>query len=186
MIRRRLLPALLGLGLSACTESYPAQVQRALQGVPLTGEIVRRTEPGPPSTVPGECWAEDVIPAIIETVTEHELVSPERPAATGAPAAPAVYRTVTHQSIVQDRQEVWFRTPCPAEMTPDFVASLQRALKARGLYDAPLTGEMDAATTEALRRYQAPLGLDSERLSLGAARQLGLVSYAPTQVPPPG
>ena len=61
-------------------------------------------------------------------------------------------------------------------MTVDFIASLQRALKARGLYLLPLTGQMDMPTRAALRRFQADRGLDSDRLSLRAARELGLVT----------
>ena len=57
-----------------------------------------------------------------------------------------------------------------------FVASLQRALKARGFYLQPLTGVLDAHTSEAVRRFQADRGLDSLRLSLAAARELGIVS----------
>ena len=36
---------------------------------------------------------------------------------------------------------------------------------------------IDRATSGAIRRYQAPQGLASDRLSLAAARQLGLVAY---------
>ena len=35
---------------------------------------------------------------------------------------------------------------------------------------------MDPATAEALRRFQAERGLDSPLLSLGAAKELGLIS----------
>ncbi|NHX28166.1 peptidoglycan-binding protein, partial [Escherichia coli] len=56
------------------------------------------------------------------------------------------------------------------------VASLQRALNARG-YHAPISGVMDDATRQAVRRYQAGQGLDSADLSLDTARKLGLVAY---------
>jgi hypothetical protein len=80
--------------------------------------------------------------------------------------------------MVQDREEVWFRAPCPAEQTVQFTASLQRALKARGLYLLPVTGTVDAATGEAIRRFQAQRGLDSPILSLAAAQELGLINTA--------
>lgn len=57
-----------------------------------------------------------------------------------------------------------------------FLASLQRALKARGLYLGEVTGEWNAATAEGVRRFQAERGLDSPRLSLAAARELGLIA----------
>ena len=168
------LTGVLALGLSACTPTPVVpngtrDVQTGpgdIDGYSLAPEIVTRTDPGPPSTIPGECWAHDVLPAVIETVTEH------------AETTPGVFTTVTRQKIVHDSRAVWFRAPCPTQETPDFVASLQRALKARGLYDAPLTGVMDGITHHAVRRYQAPLGLDSGKLSLGAARQLGLSAYS--------
>jgi peptidoglycan hydrolase-like protein with peptidoglycan-binding domain len=60
----------------------------------------------------------------------------------------------------------------------DFAATLQRALAARGYYDGPVTGVIDAETTRAIRAYQAPLGIDSATLSLAAARRLGLAPIA--------
>lgn len=74
-----------------------------------------------------------------------------------------------------DQGPGWFRTPCPDEMTPELVSSLQRALAARDLHAGAITGRMDAATRKAVRRLQQPLGLDSDRLSLAAARHLGLL-----------
>lgn len=168
------LSGLVALGLAACAPvpgvpDGAQDVQKGpgeIDGYSLAPEIVTRAEPGPPSTIPGECWAHDVLPAVIETVTEH------------VETTPGVFTTVTRQQIVHDSRPVWFRAPCPAQMTPDFIASLQRALKARGLYRAPLTGAIDGVTRHAVRRYQAALGLDSAKLSLGAARQLGLAAYS--------
>ncbi|MGL6209244.1 MAG: peptidoglycan-binding domain-containing protein, partial [Paracoccaceae bacterium] len=117
-------------------------------------------------------------PAIIETVTEQEVVTPEQRDGAGQIVVPATFRSTTKQRMVQDRQEVWFRTPCADELTVDVVATLQRALKARGLYDQPLTGVIDAETAEAIRRFQAERGLDSPQLSLAAARELGVISTA--------
>jgi peptidoglycan hydrolase-like protein with peptidoglycan-binding domain len=80
---------------------------------------------------------------------------------------------------VKERSVTWFETPCAAGQTPDFVASVQRALAARGLYRGPAHGEMDARTRAAIRRFQTPEGLDSGILSLAAARKLGLVPVKP-------
>ncbi|HBD90436.1 MAG: peptidoglycan-binding protein [Rhodobacteraceae bacterium GWE1_64_9] len=144
----------------------------------LKTEIRRAATPDapPPAGGPGECWATDVTPAVIETVSEQVVVTPERRDATGRVISPASYRSDTHQRIVRDRTAVHFRTPCPAEMTLEFVATLQRALKARGYYLAPVSGVLDAPTRDAIRRFQEPLGLDSPVLSLAAARALGLVT----------
>lgn len=140
-------------------------------------EVSRRAEPAaPPGAPEGTCWGRHVSPAVIETVTEQVMLRPAELAADGTVVRPAVYRTETVQKIVQDRQETWFERPCAAVITPEFIASLQRALAARGLYRGAVTGRMDGRTEAAVRRYQKPLGLDSGLLSLAAARRLGLVA----------
>lgn len=133
---------------------------------------LRLTAPDP--AAPG-CWAEELRPALFETVTEQRELSPERRDAAGAPAR---FASETHQRELRPRQQVWFRTPCPEEIgKPDvFTASLQRALKARGFYGGAVTGESTAETQAALQRYQAANGLESATLSLAAARALGLVA----------
>ena len=102
------------------------------------------------------------------------LVQPEERGTDGDIIHAAVFESKTAQRIVQDRRDVWFRAPCVDVMTVDFVASLQRALKARGYYTGDLTGQLDSQTRRAIRQYQEPLGLNSERLSLAAARRLGI------------
>ncbi|WP_114964640.1 peptidoglycan-binding domain-containing protein [Alkalilacustris brevis] len=139
----------------------------------LGQEVVRTHDDGPSGARPGTCWGQDVTPAVVETVTEQVILQP--PGAEGGGAT--VYRTETHQSIVQERQAIWFRTPCEHEMTAALVETLQRALRARGLYDGPINGQMDAPTRRAVRAYQRAQGLNSGLLSLTAARQLGLVEY---------
>lgn len=169
------LPVLAGCGQTVPGD--PLLKPDALGPSTLSGELIHSKSSTPPSSKPGECWADAVTPAVYETDTVHRLVRAARPAKAGNPAEPAEYQTVTRQRIVKDRERVWFRTPCPATMTPDFIGSLQRALLARGYYEGPLTGEMDRPTKAALHRYQAPLGLDSPILALGTARELGLVRY---------
>ena len=167
------LPVLLAV--SACTAAQIEAPGRADLGT----EVVRLTQPGPPKGPPDVCWNGAIIPAVIETVTEQILVQAETRDAAGKVISQASYRTETRQRIVQDREEVWFRAPCPETVDVDFVATLQRSLKARGFYQLPLTGVLDAATTDAIRRFQADRGLDSGALSLAAARELGLVSTDP-------
>lgn len=133
-------------------------------------------ETRPPKSAEG-CYSQQTRPAVIETVTEQVLVRPEgADPATGA-KTPALYRTETNHRIVKGGEAMWFRVPCEAEMTPDFIATLQRALAARALYFGPITGEMDAATQGAVRAYQAPRGLLSPVLSYRAAQELGLIVW---------
>ncbi len=61
-------------------------------------------------------------------------------------------------------------------MTPDFIASVQRALAARNIYDGTITGRRDSATQSAIRTFQEPDGILSADLSLASARALGLVT----------
>lgn len=129
---------------------------------------------------PGEkgCFARQTRPAVVETETEQVLVAAEkRDPATGEILRPATYRTKTHQKIVSPRAEWWFAAPCAADLTPEIVATLQRALAARGLYRGPVTGVLDEPTHRAIRAYQAPRGLDSATLSLRGAQELGLIAW---------
>lgn len=164
--RRLAAPALLAL-VAACAPLPPGpDAARA-----IAPEFVRRAGAGgPPGAAPGTCWGAIVEPAVIETVTE------QFPVAASADT-PAGFRTETHQRIVRERTEHWFRTLCPQAATADLIASLQRALAARGLYAGPISGVQDGATQAAIHTYQAGLGLDSGLLSLDAARRLGLAAY---------
>lgn len=162
-----------GLFVAACT---PAGLPEAPSRADLSQELLR---PGPenrPKNAPGICWQSDVTPLIIETVSEQVMVQKERLAEDGRVVQPAAFRTETYQRIVQEREEVWFRSPCPEEMTVAFVATLQRALKARGYYLLPVSGVLDGPTQDAVHRFQIERGLDSPRLSLATARELGIVA----------
>lgn len=134
-----------------------------------------------------KCWGKDTTPALVETVTEQVLVRAAGPvigpSPDGAPTyktvqSAAVYDTQTQQKIITPRADFWFEVPCPAQMDQGFIATLQRALKSRGLFRGAVTGMMDQRTQKAVRWYQKQHGLDSTTLSLAAARQLGIVAYA--------
>ena len=139
-------------------------------------EISHQTETAPPGAAPGTCWGKIVSPATIETVTEQILLQPAELSADGQVRQPAVYKTETRQEIVRPRQDTWFETPCDADLTPEFISSLQRALQARGLYRGGVTGAMDARTRAAVRQFQLADGLDSGILSVASARKLGLIA----------
>ena len=175
----KLTGLLVGLCLAACGNPIPVE---APQTGDLSAELIHLNHPGPPggseSGPQGTCWASDITPAAFETTTEQTLATPEVRDAAGNVTTPASYRTVSKLKMLRDRNEVWFKTPCAPDLTPDFIATLQRALKARGLYLLPLTGVMDAATSEAVRRYQASRGFDSPVLTLTATRELGIVATA--------
>jgi hypothetical protein len=160
-----LIPALMG-----CEEVVPDFV-----GLNAP-EVVLEHQPGPPGARPGSCWGKSIRPAVIETVQQQILVQPAELMADGSVITPAIYRTETQQRIVTPRRETWFETPCPEDLTPEFIASVQRALKVRGAYRGPITGQMDTRTRAGIRRYQSANGLDSGLLSMETGRQLGLIS----------
>ena len=155
--------------LGACTPTSP--VTQPDQNRPDQPEA-------PPGAAAGTCWHHNTSPAVITTVTDQIMVQPAVLGEAGRIIQPAVFRTVIRQDIVEPRRDSWIETPCPAQITPDFLASLQRALAARGYYRGAPTGRMDRSTRIALRRYQKEAGLDSSTLSLATARQLGLVAIA--------
>ncbi len=166
-------PVVAALALGACQSTAPT----ALETTPETGQVMNVAPPGAPE---GSCWARDASPAIVETVTEQIEIQPAVLGSDGSVISPAAYRTETRQEIVQPREGTLFQIPCAAEQTPEFVASLQRALKARALYRGGVSGLMDGRTRAAVRRYQKPLGLDSGILSLASARSLGLIALERT------
>ena len=130
----------------------------------------------PPGAAPGTCWGKTVSPAVVETVTRKVLLQPAQISSDGRVQAPPIYKDETRQEVVKPRRDTWYEIPCAADLTPEFVASLQRALAARGYYRGPATGEMDNATKTAIQRYQRDEGLNSKTLSVAAARKLGLIA----------
>lgn len=175
MTSKRALITMAFLAMSACDAGGALQGNVDALREP---DVVQIRQAQPPGAPPGTCWGKSISPAVIETVTEQILVQPAQVNVDGQVLSPAIYRTETLQRIVKERRETWFEAPCPDILTSDFIASVQRALKARDLYRGRITGIMDARTRGAIRRYQAPLGLDSGILALETARQFGLVAIA--------
>ena len=161
--------AVLALFVAGCASNYTPQ---APSEADLSAALLRKE----PAAKAGHCFASDTTPAVIETVTEQVVVTPAVQDESGAVTMPATFRSIAQQKIVKNRETVYFRTPCPEDLTMEYIATLQRALKARGYYLLPLTGQMDAETRDAVRRFQEPLGLDSPVLSLSGARNLGITA----------
>ena len=165
--------------LGACGQTMPDEPATRAD---FSADLVRRASDVPADGPADACWANDEVPAVIETVTEQVLVTPEMRAADGTITQAAVFATDIDQRMVQEREVVWFQTPCPDVMGLEFTATLQRALKARGYYLRDVTAQFDAPTRTAIRRFQAERGLDSETLSLAAARDLGLIEVPRDQL----
>lgn len=140
-------------------------------------------DPGPLADPPvlgasdGVCQSRVTTPAVIETVTEQVMVQPPVIDSDGTLRSPAAFRTVTRQRIVRERREVEFATPCPELLTPEFTASVQRALQARGYYRGPINGIMDGRTGQAIQQFQRARGdVDTPVLTTASAQALGLVA----------
>ncbi|MEM7631609.1 MAG: peptidoglycan-binding domain-containing protein [Pseudomonadota bacterium] len=130
----------------------------------------------PPGAATGTCWDKTVTPAVVETQSRRVELQPAQISSDGRVQSPPIYKTEAQQIVVQPRRENWFEIPCADVLTPDFVASLQRALQARGYYNGPATGEIDLRTRQAVHRYQRSEGFDNPTLTVAAARKLGLIA----------
>lgn len=159
--------------LLACTQTTGSDA-----GIPAETDdeaVITDFTLGPPGARPGACYGKDVTPAVLEQVTEKVEATPANYAPDGSMLAPATYEMRSHAVVVTPRDVIYFETPCPPRWTPDFIASLQRALQARGIYDGAITGQLDQKTRQAIRAYQIQDGLNSGILSIDSARELGLV-----------
>ncbi|OIP83475.1 MAG: hypothetical protein AUK37_07240 [Rhodobacterales bacterium CG2_30_65_12] len=161
-----------GLVLAGCLAAPAAETNRADLGDEI---VITDFTLGPPGARPGACYGKDVTPAVIEQVTERVLIAPPRIGPEGNVIAPARYDEKVSHQVLKGREEIYFETPCPPRWTPDFIASVQRALAARGLYRGPISGNLDDATRSAVRTFQLQNGLNSAILSTESARALGLV-----------
>lgn len=130
---------------------------------PMRASVLFSDAETPQGAPDGTCWHRLTQPALVETVIEQVEVN-------------GGFRTETRQRILRERKVAWFETPCPEDLPPDFVASLQRALAARGAYDGPVTGRLDPATGAAVRTWQtARGGPDSPVPARATLEALGLV-----------
>lgn len=165
MTRISALIAALALVLAACDAPEPASTV-------WPGEA----PPEPERMSDGTCQAREVVPAIYEEVMGEVQVVQAEIAEDGTVIRPPIYRNATVPRVVTPRREIRFQVPCPEEMTPEFIGTVQRALLARGYYRGIITRRMDAATVEAVRRYQSERGLPSGHLALDTAQELGLIA----------
>ncbi|WP_370312932.1 peptidoglycan-binding domain-containing protein [Sagittula sp.] len=162
---------------AACTTSVSENASRdaledvqpvALSPVSLPAPVIALSD--------GRCQARETLPAVYEQVMGEVQVVQAEIAPDGTVLRPPVYRRAPVPKVVRPRSDVIFDAVCGHQMTPDFIASLQRALAARGYFAGNVTSWIDAATSAAIRKYQAERGLESAQLSLETARSLGLIT----------
>ncbi len=165
MMVKRLI-CLMSFGLVACAP--PLEIARDTMPVISLGEI--ETQPD------GRCFARMAGPTRTDIVTELVEVQPEVKDRNGVVTQPAIFRNVTGPKTVVTGQGARFETVCPQVYTPDFVATLQRALIVRRAYDGEVTGLMDEATSLALQQFQRGMDVDSPLLAMRVGRDLGIVA----------
>ena len=176
----RLCVASLALvALIGCMDSYATRADQS----PTAGAIGPLADPAVVNSATGTCFARATTPAIIETVTEQVMVQPAIVRSDGSVQTPAAFRTVTRQQILRERREIEFETPCDPILTPQFNASVQRALLARGYYRGTINGALDGRTRAAIERFQTDQGdVHTGTLTLRTARTLGLVALPRDQL----
>jgi len=129
----------------------------------------------PPGAPADSCWDKTTSPAIVETQTLRVLLQPAQISSDGHIQQPPIYKEKKQQVVVQPRRDNWFEIPCPNIKTPEFNASLQRALQARGYYSGAITGRFDLKTRNAVRRFQKSNGIGHPALTVEMAQRLGLI-----------
>lgn len=159
---------------STRTETVPAKYETVTRRVPAEGsgdssdaepemrEVTVRVVDQPASvrTVP--------VPAKYRTVARRIV---DTPAMVRTVPVPAVYRDEVTQDIIEPARTERVEVVCEARTIPDFVRSMQRALRARGLYDGEIDGKVGPATRAAVKEFQNGT---SEVLTIESARRLGL------------
>ncbi len=155
------------LALSGCAQPPPTSNQAPAVALSL-GEFE--------TDAAGRCFATGDAPTRTEIVSELVEVTPVVKDRNGVVQSPAVFRTVTRPVSMPTGQGDRFEAVCPHFLTSSFVASLQRALIVRRAYGGPVSGSYDLATRDAIRTFQARMGIASDLLSVAVARDLGLVS----------
>ena len=126
----------------------------------------------------GRCFAKDISPAVIETVTTQHIASPEVRNVANIVTKSATFQTITRQKIINERTAIRFETVCPQYYSTNFVMTLQRALKARGFYTGPISGILNLQTGVAIQKFQRINELDTPFMSLETAQHLGLVEIS--------
>jgi hypothetical protein len=113
---------------------------------------------------PQECYAKVRVAATYAPpATGPEYVWRQAPAPPGAPG-PVWCLTVqpmpSQPVMVSPERLGWIRVLCADEVTPERVSTVQRRLYREGLYQGGIDGRYDAATAQALARFQRERHID--------------------------
>ncbi len=171
MIKATLAATATAVILAGCQQAAVSDVTRFIKPT-----VLDTSDMAPPSAEPGVCWGHEAAPQVTTIVTQTILVEDAVYDDQGRETQPAIYRKVRAPKLVNDGTGRWFERVCDADMSVEFIETLQRALSIRGYSRGDVTGMLDTSTLRGIRKYQREQGLNSETLALFAAQQLGLVA----------
>lgn len=113
------------------------------------------------------------IPARYQTVEIQRLVTP---ASERRIAIPARMKTVSSQVQTAPAKVEWRKVVCRANLTRDFVTSLQRALKREGFNPGPIDGLYGKGTVRAIELYQIDQDIDRGGITYEVLMRLKITS----------
>ena len=158
--------SVLFIALSACGQTAPVAVPEA--PAIQQGDIETMAD--------GRCFASDPGKMVTQVVVNRVLVEPEVTGDDGTVIQPAIFRDIESEVLVPAGPPTRFEVICPQNLSQSFVASLQRALSARGAYLGDINGRLDDRTRNAILAYQSSQGRQSANLSIETAINFGLMS----------
>ncbi len=126
-------------------------------------------------TAPETCWTREVVQVRILSDAREDELEIQAEHANSVFLWSRFNPDARPQTHIEERL-VWFATPCPDELTPEHIRTLQRALAVRGLFIGVETGELDEPTIQAIRAYQSARTLHSGRLARETLVQMGVVT----------
>ena len=144
-------------GAEVCLTERPAEFETLARQVVATPASTEVTE----------------VPARYRSIEVQRLVSP---ATERRIEIPARTKTVTSQVQVAPSRLEWRKVLCEANMTPDIITSLQRALKREGFDPGPIDGLVGRTTMQAIERYQTEQDLDRGGITYETLQKLEVQS----------
>jgi hypothetical protein len=87
---------------------------------------------------------------------------------------PAEYDTVTRRVKISDGEVMWMPVLCEANVTPETIRALQRALSTKGFNPGSVDGQLGPSTMDAVLAFQRSEGLATGELTLQTLNKLGV------------
>ena len=115
---------------------------------------------------------EEKVPEVVEAIKVQALATEASEVRT---AIPAEYTTITKVNRATKERLEWKRVLCRTNMTDGINKKIQEALKAEGVYNGPIDGQISNGTRAAMKRFQESKGLATGGITLQALEALGVM-----------